>query len=128
MGYNLDVMNKLKKILLSIYLIFKYIVLFVWLIYGTGLYVLFLLFFMPNDYPPGFFHNTPADFWEAFVILTTIYAGIIFLSINSIIGINRLLKNKTLTKINYVTIPIMVLLELLFMIKFIPFLIEHNFI
>lgn len=128
MVYNLGVMNKLKKILLSIYLIFKYIVLLVWLIYGTGLYVLFLLFFMPNDYPPGFFHNTPSDFWEAFVIFTIIYAGVIFPSINSIIGIHRLLKNKALTKINYVTMPIMVLLELLFMIKFIPFLIEHKFI
>ena len=72
---------------------------------------------MPDDYPPGPFYNTPADFWETFVILTIIYAGVNFSSINSIIGIQRLLKNKTLTKINYVTIPIMVLLELLLCIK-----------
>ncbi len=117
MVYNLDVMSESKKILLSIYLIVKYLILFVWLIFGTSLYVFLLLFLAPDDYPPGPFYNTPADFWEGFVILTIIYAGIIFSSINSIIGVNRLLKNKTLTKINYVTMPIMVLLELLFIIK-----------
>ena len=117
MVYNLDVMSESKKILLSIYLIVKYLILLVWLIFGTALYLFSLLLFMPSDTPPGPFYNTPADFWEAFVIFTTIYAGVTFSSINSIIGVHRLLKNKTLTKINYVTMPIMVLLELLFIIK-----------
>ena len=112
--YYLVVMNERKNILLSIYLIFKYLVLIAWLIFGTGLYLFLLLFSLC---PPGPVNNTPADFWETFVILTIIYAGVNFSSINSIIGIQRLLKNKTLTKINYVTIPIMVLLELLLCIK-----------
>ena len=128
MVYNLGVMNKLKKILLSIYLIFKYIVLLVWLVYSTGLYLFLLLLFSPGDYTGAGLNNTPAEFFKAFVIFTIIYAGVIFPSINSIIGIHRLLKNKALTKINYVTMPIMVLLELLFIIKFIPFLIKYKLI
>ena len=110
--YYLVVMNERKNILLSIYLIFKYLVLIAWLINGTFFYLFLLLLFSPDNYLGFNVQKTPADFGKIFVVASIIYTVVTFLSINSTLGIHKLLKNKALSVLNYITLPLAAILEI----------------
>ncbi len=110
-------MSEWKKVLLNLYLIFKFVIFILWVIVGTALYLFLLFFSFPDDYPESQFHHTNADFFETFFITTGIYIIITFSAINSIQAVNKIINLKTLNVINYISLIIMAISEILLITK-----------
>ncbi len=102
-------MSEWKKVLLNLYLIFKFVIFILWIIVGTALY-LFLLMFVST--------NTGKEFLSEalglYILLTLIYIAVNILFVISIKSVKKLIESKKLSVINYIALTVTICLEILF--------------
>ncbi len=117
-GYNLGVMDKIKKNLLEIYLYFHYLILSVCLSYGTLLYIMINMLFY--SYEQDFKYLTTSydvSFRYNLVYYTLIYCLSIIVPLAGIITCRKIVKIEHLSRRNLFFLFLVLILEIIIAFK-----------
>lgn len=112
----------MKKVLLISYLILEFLAAGIWFVIGTFFYLLFFLSAFnpctPEDGLPIFCSLSLSGTLILSICSTLFYFFISGTFVLSIISTIKLIKEKPLTKINKISLPLMVIIEILLILEY----------